>query len=179
MKWQFKLKTSNNSNSQLNQLKFGVKKGTEVTLKALLNVFGDSNDEKKFPHKLLLTNTQIWKLRKAFPNNSAANTNLSKPQLHKIGQSGGFLGRLLGLLLKNRLPLTGNLPKPISKNVLIPLGLTTAASATDEAINKKMFGSGRVAKIFDRARLSELALHTAFLQYNNFESRNEWYNENS
>ena len=64
------------------------------------NVAGDSNDENNFPHKLLSTNTQISKLHKAFGNHSSANTKLSKTQLHKIVQSGRFLGRLLGPLLK-------------------------------------------------------------------------------
>ena len=54
------------SNSQLNKLELGIKNGTEVTLKTPLSVFGDSNDENNFPHKLLLTNTQVSKLRKAF-----------------------------------------------------------------------------------------------------------------
>ena len=65
------------------------------------NVVGDSNDENNFPYKLLLTNTQVSKLLKVFGNNSSANIKLSKTQLHKTGQSAGFLGRLLGLLLKN------------------------------------------------------------------------------
>ena len=47
------------SNSQLYKLKSGIKKGTEVILKISSNVFGDSNDENNFPHKLLLTNTQV------------------------------------------------------------------------------------------------------------------------
>ena len=47
------------SNSQLNKLKSGIKNGTEVTLKLLSNAVGDSNDENNFPHKLLLTNTQV------------------------------------------------------------------------------------------------------------------------
>ena len=51
---------------------------------------------------------------------------LSKTQLHKIGQLGGFLGRLLGSLLKLGLPLMKNVFKPFAKNVLIPLGLTSA-----------------------------------------------------
>ena len=51
---------------------------------------GNSNDETNFPHKLLLTNTQIFKLRKAFGNGSSANITLLKTQLHKIGQSGRF-----------------------------------------------------------------------------------------
>ena len=123
------------SNSQLNKLKSGIKNGTEVTLKISSNIVGDSNDENNFPHELLLTNTQVSKLRKAFPNNFSDNIKLSKTQLHKIGQSGGFLGRLLGPLLKTGLLLTGNVLKPLAKSVLIPLGLTAAASATDAAIS--------------------------------------------
>ena len=57
--------------------------------------------------------------------------------MHKIGQSGGFLGRLLGLLLKTGLPLIGIVVKLLAKSVLIPLGLTASASATDAAIHKK------------------------------------------
>ena len=129
------------SNSQLNKLKLGIKNGTEVTLKLSSNVVGDSNDENNFPHKLLLTITQVLRLRKAFANNSSANIKLSKTQLHKIGQSGEFLGRLLEPLLKTGLPLRGNLLKSLAKSVLIPLGLTTVASATDATFHKNMFGS--------------------------------------
>ena len=89
-----------------------------------------------------MTNTQVSRFRKAFTNNSSANIKLSKTQLNNIGQSGGFLGRLLGPLLKTWLSLIGNVPKPLAKSVLIPLGLTAAASGTDTAIHKKMFGSG-------------------------------------
>ena len=77
-------------------------------MKILSNIIGGSNDENNFPHKLLLTNTQVSKLCKVFANNSSANIKLSKTQLHKIGQSGGFLGQLLGPLLKNGLSLIGN-----------------------------------------------------------------------
>ena len=63
---------------------------------------------------------------------------LSKTQLHKIGPSRGFLGRLLRPLLKTGLPLIKNVLKPLAQSFLIPLGLTTAA-ATDAAIHKKMF----------------------------------------
>ena len=89
---------------QLNKLKSGIKNGTEVTLIISSNVAGDSNYENNFPHKLLLTNTQVSKLRKAFGNNSSANIKLLKTQLHKIGQSGGFLCTLLGPSLKTGLP---------------------------------------------------------------------------
>ena len=61
--------------------------------------------------------------------------------MHKIEQSAGLLGRFLGPLLKTGLPLIGNVLKPLAKSILIPLGLTAAASATDAAIHKKMFGS--------------------------------------
>ena len=57
-------------------------------------------------------------------------------------QSGQFLGRLLGSLLKTGLPLIKNVIKPLAKSVLIPLGLTAAASATDAGIDKKTLGSG-------------------------------------
>ena len=119
------------SNSQLNKLKSAIKNGTRVTLDLSSNIIGDSNDENNFPHKLFLSNTQVSRLRKAFANNSSANVKLSKTQLHKIGQSGGFLGRLLGPLLKPGLPLIGNVLKPLAKSILILLGLMAAAAATD------------------------------------------------
>ena len=85
-----------------------IKNGAEVTLKLSSNVVGGSNDENTFQKKLLLTNTQVLKLRKAFANGSSANIKLTKTQLHEIRQSEGFLGRLLGPLLKTGLPLIGN-----------------------------------------------------------------------
>ena len=89
-----------------------------------------------FPQKLLSINTQVLKLCKAFGNNSSANITLSKTQLHKIEQSGGFLGKFLGPLLKSGLPLMRNVLKPSVKSVLIPLRLTAAASAIHAAIHK-------------------------------------------
>ena len=62
------------SNSQLNELKTAIRNGTKVTLNLSLNVVGDSNDETNYPHKLLLTNAQVSKLRKAFANDFLANT---------------------------------------------------------------------------------------------------------
>ena len=59
------------SNSQLDKLKSGIKNNTEATLKNSSNVIGDSNDENNFLHKLLLTNTQVSKLGKAFPNENS------------------------------------------------------------------------------------------------------------
>ena len=62
--------------------------------------------------------------------------------MHKIEQSGGYLGRLLGPLLKTGLPLIKNLLKLLAKSFLIPLKITAAASPINAAIHKKMFGSG-------------------------------------
>ena len=87
-----------------------------------------SDDKTNFPHKLLLTNRQIKNLRKAFARKSSTDIKLSKTQLSKMVQSGGFLGRLLGPLLKTGLPLIKNIIKPLAKSVLIPLGLTASAS---------------------------------------------------
>ena len=58
-------------------------------------------------------------------------------------QSGEFLGRLIGPLLKTGLPLIKNIMKPLAKSVLIALGLTVTASAADAGIHKKILGSGR------------------------------------
>ena len=124
------------SNSQFNKLKSGIKIGTEVTLKIYSNVVDNPNHKNDFPYKMLSTNTQGSRLCKAFANGSSANIKLSKTQLHKIGQSGGFLGRLLGQLLKTGLLLIGNVLKPSAKIALIPSGLT-AAAATVAAIHKK------------------------------------------
>ena len=77
-------------------------------------------------------------------------------------ESGGFFGRLLGPLLKTGLPLIKNLIKPLAKSVLIPLGLTAAASAVDAGIHKKILGSGR-------RRSSSSALHNTTLIISNEE----------
>ena len=99
------------------------------------------DNETNFPHNLL-TNKQVANLCKAFANYLSVDIKLSKAQLSKMIQSGGFLGRLLGPLQKTGLPLIKNVIKPLPKNVLIPLGLTAAASAADAGIHKKILGSG-------------------------------------
>ena len=73
------------SNTQLNKLKSAIKNETEVILRLSLNMIGTSDDETNFPHKLLLTNTQVTNLRKAFANYLSTDIKLSKTQLHKIG----------------------------------------------------------------------------------------------
>ena len=87
---------------------------------------------------MLLTTRQNTKLRNALNNNSATDIKLSKTQIKKIIQSGGFLSKLLS-------KLTGPLMKvasPLAKNVLAALGLTAAMSAIDGSIQKKIHGSG-------------------------------------
>ena len=120
-------------------------------MKIFSNVFGHSDDENIFLQKLLLTNTQVSKLRKVSANNSSANTELSKTQLHKIGESWGLVGRVLGPLLKNGLPLIGHVLKPLAKCALIPLG-----AATDVAIHKKLFGSGVTTLITSNEEMNDI-----------------------
>ena len=79
-------------NSQVNKLKSVIKNETEVVLRLSSNMVGNSDDKTNFLHKLLLTNRQVGNLNKAFANNSPFNIKLSKNQLSKIIQSGGFLG---------------------------------------------------------------------------------------
>ena len=100
-------------------------------------MIGNSDDKVNFPHELLLTTRQVANLCKAFPNNSSTDIKLSKTQSSKMIQSGGFLGRLLGLLLKTGLPLMKNVINPLAKSVIIQLGLTEATSAGDAGIHKK------------------------------------------
>ena len=76
--------------------------------------------------------------------------------MHKIGQSGGFIGRPLRPLLKTGLPLIGNVLKPLAKRVLIRLGLTAAASATDAAIQKKVFRSGVTTLIISNEEINDI-----------------------
>ena len=123
------------SNSELNKLKSAIKNESELVLRLSTNMVGD--DETNFPHKLLLFNRQVSNLRIVFANKSSTNIKLSKTQISSMMQSGGFLGRLLGPILKIGFPLIKNEIKPLAKNVLIPLGLTAAASAADTGMHKK------------------------------------------
>ena len=68
-------------------------------------MIGNPNDKTNLLRKLLLTNTQAANLCKAFADNSSTDIKQSKTQLSKMIQSGGFLGRLFGPLLKTGLPL--------------------------------------------------------------------------
>ena len=125
------------SNSQLNKLKSAIKSETDIILRLSSNMVGNLDDENNFPHKLLLTNRQIPNLRKSLANYSSTDIKLSKTQLPKIIQSGGFLGKLSGSLLRTGLPLMKSIIQALAKSILIPLGLTAAASAADAGISRK------------------------------------------
>ena len=84
------------------------------------NIIGSPDNEANFPHKLLLTNRQVTNLRKAFANHTSTDIKLSKTRLFKMIQLVGFLGRLLGTLLKTGLPLMKSAIQPLAKSVLIP-----------------------------------------------------------
>ena len=98
-----------------------------------MKIFNGNN----LPHELLLTSRQRTKLRNAFEINMPTDIKLSKAQISKLIQSGGFLSKLLGPLLKTGLPLIKNVIKPLAKSVLILLGLTAAVSAADAGIQKR------------------------------------------
>ena len=107
------------SDMQFKKLKTAVKNKTGTTLRMSLKML-DRND---LPHELLLTTRQKTKLRNAFNKNMSTDLKLSKAQISKIIQSGGFLGSLLSKLVS---PLM-KVAIPSAKNVLAPLGITAAA----------------------------------------------------
>ena len=123
------------TNIQLNKLKKAVKSNEGASLR--LGIKNVNKDE--LPHELLSTTRQNTKLRNAINDNLATDIKLSKAQIKKLIKSGEFLGKLLS-------KLAGPLMKvamPLAKNVLAPLGLTAAMSATDVSVQKKdaWFGS--------------------------------------
>ena len=122
------------TNVQLNKLKKSVKSNKGATLRLGIKNFSKG----ELLHELLLTTRQNTKLRNVINNSLATDIKLSKAQIKKLIQSGGFLGKLLS-------KLAGPLMKvemPLAKNVLAPLGLTAAMSAIDGGIQKKMRGEG-------------------------------------
>ena len=118
------------SDTQLKKLLAAVKNNTGTTLKISLKILNENN----LVLILLLTTRQKTKLRNTVNNNNmSTDIKLSKAQITKIIQSGGFLGSLLS-------KLAGPLMKvavPLAKNILAPLGITAAASAIDAGIQKK------------------------------------------
>ena len=99
-----------------------------------------------------MTTRQKAKLRNAFNNNTPTDVKLSKAQISKILQSGGFLGSLLS-------KLSGPLMKiavPLAKNILAPLGITAAASAIDAGTQKKIHGSGTTTLIISNEEINDI-----------------------
>ena len=86
-------------------MKSATKNQTVVTLRMNIKMFNGNNS----PHELLLTTRQKTKLRNAFENKMSTDIKLSRAQISKIIQSGGFLGALLsklaGPLIKVAVPL--------------------------------------------------------------------------
>ena len=117
------------SDTQVKTLKTAAKNKTKVTLRMSLKMF-DGND---FPQELLLTTRQRTKLRNAFNNNMLTDLKLTKAQISKIIQSGGFLGSLLSKLVG---PLM-KVAVPLEKNILAPLGIKAAATAIDQEFKRK------------------------------------------
>ena len=86
------------------------------------------------PHQLLLTTRQTTKLRKAIENDMSTDIKLSKAQISKIIQSGGFLGSLLSKIAGPLMKVAVSL----AKIILAPLGITAASSAIDGAFQKNI-----------------------------------------
>ena len=118
------------SDTQLKKLKVAVRNNAGTTLTINLKMLHGNN----LPHELLLTTRQKTKLRNALNNNTSTDRKLSKAQITKIIQSGGFLGSLLSKLAGG--PLM-KVVVPLAKNILAPLGITAVASAIDAGIQKK------------------------------------------
>ena len=136
------------SDMQLKKLKNAVKNNTGATLRISLKMLDGNN----LPHELLLTTRQKTKLRNAFNNNMSTDIKLSKAQITKIIQSGGFLGSLLsklaGALMKVAIPL--------AKKFLAPLGITAAASAIDPETQKIIHGSGTTTLIISNEEINDI-----------------------
>ena len=103
-------------------------------------------------HELSLTTRQKAKLRNAFNDNMSTDLKLSKAQVFKIIQSGGFLGllvrKLAGPLIKVAIPL--------AKNTLSPLGITAAAAAIDVGYPKRKNGSGITTLIISNEEMNDI-----------------------
>ena len=120
---------------QLKKLRTAVKDNTGTTLRISLKMFDGNN----LPRELLLTTRQKTKLRNALNNNISTDIKLSKAQITKIVQSGGFWGSLLSKLAGPSMKVG----VPLAKNILAPLRITAAASVIDARIQKKIMDLGQ------------------------------------
>ena len=119
------------SESQVSKFKNAIKNSEPVTLRLSRSMFG--TDKTQYPHELMLTDTQVNKLKRK----DVADIKFSKTQIKSMIQSGGFLASLMRFAM------------PLLKNVIAPLGLTAAMSATDASIQKSIRGSGVTLTISD------------------------------
>ena len=124
----------------------------------------DGND---LPHELLMTTRQKTKLRNTFNNTMSTDLTLSKAQISKIIQSGGFLGLFLSKLAD---PLM-RVAIPIVKNVLAPLGITAAVSVIGAGIQKKIHGSGETTLIISNREMIDIMKIVQDLEDSNFLSK--------
>ena len=136
------------SDSQLNKPKSAAKNKQGAILRMNAKIFSANN----LPYELLLTTRQTTKPKNAVENNISTDIKLSKAQIPKIIQSGGFLSpfliKIAGLLMKVAVPW--------GKNILAPLGITAAASAIDGAIKKKIHGSGATTLIISNEKMNDI-----------------------
>ena len=135
------------SNSQLNELKNFVKKKQGTTLRMNARMFNGNN----LAHELFLTTIQTTNLRNAIENNMSTVIKFSKAQISKIIQSGGFLGKIIGPLLKTGLPLLKSVIKPLGF-----LGLTAASSAVDAGVQKKIYGSRTTTLVISSEEMNDI-----------------------
>ena len=136
------------TNLQLSKLKKAVKNNDGATLRIDIRNF----DKEDLPHELLLTTRQNTKLRNAISNNMTTDLKLSKAQIKKMIQSGGFLGKLLSKLAGSLMKVAMRL----AKNVLAPLGLMAAMSAIDGSIQKKIHGSGATKLMIENEDMNDI-----------------------
>ena len=109
-------------------------------------------DGDNLPHELLLTTRHKTKLRNLFNNYMSTDLKFSKSQFSKINQFGGVLGSLLSIL-------AGSLMKVVvflAKNILAPLGITAAASASDAGIQKYIHCSGTTILIISNEEMHDI-----------------------
>ena len=143
------------SNSQLNKLKSAVKNKQGTSLRMNTRMFNENN----LSHELFLTQRQITKLRNSIEKNVSTDIKLSKTQISKIIQSGGFLGKILGALLKTGLPLLKSVIKPLGL-----LGLTAASSAIDAGVQKKIYDSGTTTLVISNENCSSFQRFKYFIE---------------
>ena len=136
------------SDTQLKNFKNPVKNKTGTTLRISTGMFHGNN----LPHELLLTTRQKQKLRNALNNNTSTDIKLSKAEIIKIIQSGGFLGFLLSKLA---VPLM-KVAILLAKNILASLGIAAAASAIDVGIQKKIHESGTTTLIISDEEMNDI-----------------------